>query len=384
MAEIKNILIVCGEPSGDLLAANLVENIQKLSPGIKFCGVGGLQLAKTGTDIFYNISELSVMGLFDVLKKLPKFLKLKNIILEQIKIRQPDCLILVDFSGFNLRLAKAINRHLPVIYYVSPQVWASREGRINRIKKFISKIIVLFKFEEEFYRKRQIQADYAGHPLIDLVDPLPASPQFLKDYGISSDKTTIALLPGSRKQEIKLILPLMLKTAQLISQEFPQTQFIIAKSPNLDLRLYQNEYKKLNLDIKIVEGMTQRCLSIAQAGLVCSGTATLEAAIIGKPFVIVYKTNLLNYLLYRPQIKIPYIGIVNIVAGKKIIPEFIQFEAQPKMIARQIIKLLVDPLSANKMRQDLKTVKESLGQPGAAARAAKLILDFLGHEATPT
>jgi lipid-A-disaccharide synthase len=377
MAEIKNILIVCGEPSGDLLAANLVENIQKLSGGIKFCGVGGLKLAKTGADIFYNINELSVMGLFDVLKKLPKFLKLKTLILEQIKIRKPDCLILVDFSGFNLRLAKAVNGRLPVIYYVSPQIWASREGRVNRIKKFISKIIVLFKFEEEFYRRHQIQADYTGHPLIDLVDSSPASPQFLKDYGISPDKRTIALLPGSRKQEIKLILPLMLKTAQLINQEFPQTQFIIAKSPNLDLELYRDEYKKFNLDVKIVDGKTHHCLKLAQASLVCSGTATLEAAIIGKPFVIVYKTGLLNYLLYRPQIKIPYIGIVNIVAGKKIIPEFIQFEAQPKMIAGAIIKLLRDPLAAAKMSQDLKTVRESLGQPGSAARAARLILDFI-------
>jgi lipid-A-disaccharide synthase len=377
MAQIKKIFIVCGEPSGDLLAGNLVTAIEKLDPQIKFFGVGGLQLAKTQTEIFCNINELSVMGFFDVLKKLPKFLKLKKIILKQITAQKPDCLILVDFSGFNLRLAKTINKRIPVVYYVSPQVWASREGRINCIKKFVSLIVVLFKFEEEFYRQRQIQATCAGHPLIDLVKPVAEQQDFLNSFGIDPAKKIVALLPGSRKQEIKLILPLMLESAQLINQVFAGTQFIIAKSPNLDTQIYLKECKNFALDLKIIENRTYDCLNIAQASLVCSGTATLEAAIIAKPFVIVYKTNLLNYLLYRPQVKIPYIGMVNIVAGKEIVPEFIQFRARPEIIAKSIIELLQNPLSANRMSQDLKKVKDTLGQPGAAGRAAGLILDFL-------
>jgi lipid-A-disaccharide synthase len=380
MEEIRKIFIVCGEPSGDLLAANLVTAIGKLAPQIKFFGVGGLQLAKTQTEIFCNINELAVMGFFDVLKKLPRFLKLKKTILEQIAIQKPDCLILVDFSGFNLRLAKTVNKRIPVVYYVSPQVWASREGRINCIKKFISMMVVLFKFEEEFYRKRQIQATCAGHPLIDLVKPVSEKQDFLDSFGINPAKKIVALLPGSRKQEIKLILPLMLKSARLINKEIADTQFIIAKSPNLDTRIYLKECKNFALDLKIVDGRAGDCLNIAQASLVCSGTATLEATIIAKPFVIVYKTNLLNYLLYRPQVKIPYIGMVNIVAGKKIVPEFIQFGARPEIIAKSIIELLSDPLSANRMSQNLKTVKDSLGQPGASVRAAKLILDFLRQQ----
>lgn len=380
MAEIKKIFIVCGEPSGDLLAGNLVAAIQKLNPQIKFFGVGGYQLAKTGVEIICNIKDLSVMGFFDVLKKLPRFLKLKKIILKQISIHKPDGLILVDFSGFNLRLACAINKRLPVIYYVSPQIWASREGRINCIKKFISLILVLFKFEEEFYRQRQIQATCVGHPLIDLVNPASDKQGFLDSSGINPSKKIIALLPGSRKQEVRLILPLMLKAAQVINQTIGETLFVIAKSPNLDTQIYQNACKNFALDLKIVDGRTYDCLSIAQASLVCSGTATLEAAIIQKPFVIVYKTNLFNYLLYRPQVKIPYIGMVNIVAGKKIVPEFIQFNAQPEMIAKSIIELLGNPLSAIRMSQDLKAVKDSLGQPGAAGRAAKLILDFIQNK----
>ncbi|MDP3041931.1 MAG: lipid-A-disaccharide synthase [Candidatus Omnitrophota bacterium] len=377
MAQIEKILIVCGEPSGDLLAANLVGAIKKLNPDIKISGLGGTHLARTGCEIFCDIKGLSVMGFFDVLKKLPKFLKLKKFILRKIDTDKPDAIILVDFSGFNLRLACAINKRLPVIYYVSPQIWASRGGRINCIKKFISMLVVLFKFEENFYRQRQIQTTCVGHPLIDLVNPSAEKQDFRNSFGIDPAKKIIALLPGSRKQEVKLILPLMLKAAQLINKVIPDTQFIIAKSPNLDTQLYLNVCKNIVLDLKIVNGLTYDCLNIAQASLVCSGTATLEAAIMQKPFVIVYKTNLLNYLLYRPQIKIPYIGMVNIVAGRKIVPEFIQFGAQPKMIAKSIIELLENPFSANRMSQELKTVKDSLGQPGAADRAAKLILEFL-------
>lgn len=324
------------------------------------------------------------MGFFDVLKKLPKFLKLKKIILEKIDREQPDGIIFVDFSGFNLRLAKTINKRLPAgkaglptIYYVSPQVWASRENRIKCIKKFISMMIVLFKFEEAFYRKRKIPAICAGHPLIDLVKPTLEKQEFLDNFRLSSSKKIIALLPGSRKQEIKLILPLMLKSARLINRAIPETQFIIAKPPNLNTQIYLKECRRFNLDVKIIEDKTYDCLNIAQASLVCSGTATLEAAITQKPFVIVYKTNIFNYLLYRPQVKIPYIGMVNIVAGKPIVPEFVQFGAQPKKIAEAIIQLLQKPLLAGRMSEDLKTVKANLGEPGAAQRAAELILNFL-------
>ncbi|MFA6357742.1 MAG: lipid-A-disaccharide synthase [Candidatus Omnitrophota bacterium] len=380
LRNIKKIFIICGEYSGDLLAGNLAGEIITIKPGIKISGVGGTCLAKNAEEIFCNIKELSVMGFFDVLKKLPKFFKLKKLILKKIEQDKPDAIILVDFSGFNLRLAKAINNHLPCIYYVSPQVWASREGRINAIRKFISKVFVLFKFEEKFYQERNIQVSCVGHPLIDLVKPYPEKQTLLNRFNISGSKKIITLLPGSRKQEVRLILPVMLQTAQLINKAIPQTQFIIAKSPNLDKQIYLDECAKFNLELNIIDGQSHDCMNIAEASLVCSGTATLEAAIIGNPFVIVYKTNLFNYLLYRPQIKIPYIGMVNIVAEKEIVPEFIQFKAQPKIIAKAIIRLLQSPEQTNRMRQDLKAVKVSLGAGGAAQRAAKQILCFLQNK----
>ena len=377
MEKIKKIFIVCGEPSGDLLAANLITAIKKLDPTIKIFGVGGTDLAKTKTEIFYHIKDLAVMGLFDVLRKLPKFVKLKQIILKKINLEKPDCLILVDFSGFNLRLAKTINKRIPTIYYVSPQIWASREKRIEYIKKFVSQMVVLFKFEEEFFHQRQIQTQYAGHPLIDIVRPTMPKQELIKNFGFSPDKKTIALLPGSRKREIKLILPLMLKAAQLINKKIPETQFVIAKTPALDAQIYIQAVRGSGLDLKIIDDRTYDCLEIADASLVCSGTATLEAAIILKPFVIVYKMNLLNYLLYAPQVKIPYIGIVNIISGKKIVPEFIQYQAKPEMIARATLELLQQPEKAKQMLEDLTLVKTSLGVPGAAERAAKLILEFI-------
>jgi len=378
MAQIKKIFIVCGEPSGDLLAGSLAREIKKLDPGIKISGVGGTSLKNSGAEIFCDIKELSVMGFFDVLKKLPKFLKLKQLLLGKIRLDEPAAIILVDFSGFNLRLAKAINKRIPVIYYVSPQVWASRENRVNSIRDFISKMIVLFKFEEEFYKKRGIQADWVGHPLLSLVQPGMEKQELIKNLGLDPSYKIVALLPGSRKQEIKQLLPLMLKAGQLINKEAPDTQFIIAKSPNLDARIYRDECDKYNsLNLKIVDGKTYDCLNIADFCLVCSGTATLETAIMQKPFLIVYKMNLLNYLLYRPQVKIPYIGIVNIVAGKKIVPEFIQFNAQPEKIARACLGFLQDPRQTKRMLEDLAYLKSILGEPGAAERAAKIILDFL-------
>lgn len=376
MAE-KNILIICGEASGDLHAGNLAKIILELDPKIKIFGVGGPTLRSAGAEIFYDIKELSVFGFFDAIKKLPKFLELKKIVLEKIAQQKPRAIILVDFSGFNLRIAKAINNSIPVIYYVSPQVWASRPGRIKTIKKYISKMIVLFKFEEDFYRKYGIDVDFAGHPLLDIVKPSKEKQEFISQNSLSQSKTTIALLPGSRKQEIKNILPIMLDSSLMIAKRLENAQFVIAKSPQVDLEIYKRITNGMSLNFKIIEGKTYDCLNIADFCLVASGTATLETAILEKPFAIIYKMNLLNYLLYRPQVKIPYIGIVNIVAGKEIVPEFVQFEAKPKKISALVLEILNSPSNLERIKNNLTQIKSSLGESGASLRAAKIIVGFL-------
>lgn len=375
MAE-KNILIICGEPSGEMHAAGLASALKKLNPEIKIFGIGSDLLRNAGAEIFYDIKGLSVMGFFDVLKKLPKFLALKQLILSKIAAQKPDAIIFVDFSGFNLRLAKAINNTIPTIYYVSPQVWASRPGRIKTINKYIKKMIVLFKFEEEFYRKFGIKSDWVGHPLLDIVKPTMLKDELLRNLKFSNTKTTIALFPGSRKQEIKRILPVMLKSALLIAKKI-DAQFVIAKTSQVEWDIYNTLIKNLKLDIKIVEGKPYDCMNIADFCLVCSGTATLETTIMQKPFSLIYKTNPLNYLLYRPQVKLPYIGLANIIAGKKIIPEFIQFKASPRKIADYTIKTLQDKSKLQSIKDELAKVSSSLGTPGATYLAAKIITNFL-------
>lgn len=377
MAEKKHILIICGEPSGDLNASNLAKEILKINPGTKISAVGGARLRNAGASIYYDIKELSVMGLWDVIKKLPKFFSLKKFILHKIKEEKHDAVILVDFSGFNLRLAKAINKTVPVIYYVCPQVWASRSGRIRAMKKYISKLVVIFKFEQEFYKRFGVDTDFVGHPLLDTAFPMTNRREFLVKYSLSSSKTTIALLPGSRKAEIEHILPVMLETSKLLKEKIPEVQFIVAKSANVDLETYFNKIKNTDLDLKIIEDKTYDCINSSDFCLVCSGTATLETAIMQKPFCIIYKMNLLNYLLYRPQIKVPYIGIVNLVAGKRIVPEFIQHKARPEDIAAGVLRLIEDKPGIEKMREELVKVKSLLGEKGASNRAAAIIMGFL-------
>lgn len=375
MAE-KSILIICGEPSGEMHAAGLVNELKKINPGIRISGIGSDLLRNAGVEIFYDIKDLSVMGFFDVLKKLPKFLALKKLILTKIKAQKPDAIIFVDFSGFNLRLAKAINNTITTIYYVSPQVWASRPGRIKIIKKYIRKMIVLFKFEEEFYREFGVKADWIGHPLLDTVKPTMLKEELLRNLKFNNTKTTLALFPGSRKEEIKRILPVMLKSALLIAKKL-DAQFVIAKAQQVEWDIYNALIKDIKLDIKIVEGKPYDCMNIADFCLVCSGTATLETTIMQKPFCLVYKTSPLNYLLYRPQVKLPYIGLTNIIAGRKIIAEFIQYMASPKRISNYTVKTLQDKPGLKIIENDLSKISSSLGTKGAASRAAKIINDFL-------
>jgi len=377
MAEIKKIMIICGEPSGDLNAALLAKKILEINPQVKISAVGGERLRQASAQIFYDIKDISVMGLFDVLKNLPKFITLQKFILQKISIEKPEAIILVDFSGFNLRLAKKIKKAIPVFYYVSPQVWASRGGRIKTIKKYISKMIVLFKFEEEFYKSCGVDAAFLGHPLLDIAKPTMERKKFLDKFLLSASKTTIALLPGSRKQEIEHILPVMLKASLLIKKKTKDAQFIIAKSSQVGWEIYNRCVHGLDLEVEIIEAQTYDCLQAADFCLVCSGTATLETAIMQKPFAIIYKMNLFNYLLYRPQIKVPFIGMVNIVAKRKIIPEFIQFRAKPKNIADEVLKTLQNPSLLERIKNDLDQVKAGLGEPGASLRAARLILSFL-------
>ncbi|MFA4842605.1 MAG: lipid-A-disaccharide synthase [Candidatus Omnitrophota bacterium] len=374
---MKKILIICGEASGDLHAGNLVKRILEANPDIAIYAVGGEVLSAAGAEIIYDIKGLAVLGLFDALKKLPVFLSLRKLLLKWIKENKPGLVVFVDFSGFNLRFAKSLNNSVPAIYFISPQVWASRPGRVETIKKYISKMLVVFAFEKEFYKKYGLEVEFVGHPLLDIVAAHLAKEEFFVKHSLSPDKKTIALLPGSRKSEIQYNLPVMLKAAFITQDKLKDVQFLIAKSTQVDLGLYQDKIKGVNLDLRVIEGETYDCLNTADFALVASGTATLETAIMQKPFAVIYKMGLLNYLLYRPQVKLPYIGMVNIVAGKLIVPEFIQFKARPEYIAKFMIETLLSPEKLRSLQQELSSVKVLLGEKGASLRAAKIISDCI-------
>ncbi|HAH19797.1 MAG TPA: lipid-A-disaccharide synthase [Candidatus Omnitrophica bacterium] len=389
---MKKVLIVTGEPSGDLQAGLLVSQLKALDTTLEVFAVGGERLKAAGAEIIHDIKDLSVLGFFDVLKNLDKFKKLMRLVLDKIEELKPDAVIFVDFSGFNLRLAKRIHTLTKTIYYISPQVWASRQGRVKTIKECIDKMIVIFKFEREFYRRFGIDAEFVGHPLLDIVKPTLSRQEALQAFGLKENCPVFALLPGSRASEINNILPIMLQSARLIKEKIPNAQFIISKPSSLDTTLYEKIIQSslpglrgeaeagrsnLNLEIKIIEGKQYDCLNVADFVLVSSGTATLETAIMEKPNVVIYKMSALNYMLYRPLVRVPYIGMENIVAGKCIAPEFIQFKAKPEAIAKKVLEILSDTQRLDELKREFTALRENLGEPGAPLRAAKSILDFV-------
>ena len=375
----KKILIVAGEPSGDLHASNLVTNLNALRSGLKFFGIGGDLLRKAGVEIVFDITPLALVGVVEVLKNIFTVGRVYRDILRKIDAERPDLAILVDYPGFNLRLAKALKaRSIPVIYYISPQVWAWGRNRVNIIKRCVKKIVVFFKFEEELYKTYGIDAEFVGHPLVDTVKAALPKDETKRTYGLSKEKPVIALLPGSRLTEVKSMLPVMLVGAEVIDKKIgPGVQFIIARYPGLPGDLYEGLVKNSRLDVRIAEGDTYNVLAASDFAIVASGTATLETAIIGTPLVIVYRASLITYLLYKLVSDIDFIGIVNIIAGKEIAPELIQHKMSPENIAATVVGIMNDSEKLKTMRIELSKVKSSLGSPGASLRAAKSILPLL-------
>lgn len=373
----KKILVVAGEPSGDLYASGLIKDLKKLNPGLEFFGIGGDLSKSAGLDIIFDISELALVGLVEVLKNISAVKKAYDKILAKIDSQKIDLAILVDYPGFNLRLAKVLKkRSIPVVYYISPQVWAWGRSRTRTIKECVKKIVVFFKFEEELYKNDGVNAEFVGHPLLDIVKITSPKEEFSRIHGLSKGPV-IALLPGSRAIEVKTLLPILVSSSRIIKDRLAKAQFIIAKHPALPMGLYEEAIRNSNLDARIADGDTYNVLGASDFAIVASGTATLETAIIGVPFIIVYKASLLTFILYRLVRTLPFLGLVNVIAGKGIVPELIQFDAAPANIARAALDILSDDKKRGAMLEELKRVKLSLGTSGASLRAAHAILPLL-------
>lgn len=370
----RKILIVSGEPSGDLHASNLVSDLKSLKPELEFFGLGGRLSKEAGVDISFDISSLALIGVAEVLKVIFTIGNVYKALLKKIDEEKPELAILVDYPGFNLRLSKELKkRSIPVIYYISPQIWAWGKGRINVIKKYVTKMVVFFKFEEELYKAAGIDAEFVGHPLLDAVKPTMEKEAILKKYNLSAGVTTVALLPGSRVMEVETLLPIMSGACKIMNGAFVKLQFVVAKHPDLPIGLYETA----GLDARIVDGDTYNILSASDFAIVASGTATLETAIVGTPFVIIYKTSMATFLLYKLVARIRHIGMVNVIARKGIVPELLQFDACPEKIAGTVLDYLNDKGKMSRMAGELKDVRASLGAPGARMRAARAILPYL-------
>ncbi len=334
-----------------------------------------------GVDVYEDLTKIAVVGFWEVLKHYQDFKKAFDLILSKINEIKPGAVILVDYPGFNLRLAAVVKKKYPdikIIYYISPQVWAWKANRVKLIKRCVDKMLVLFQFEKDFYARFGMDVNFVGHPLVDEIKVSTSRKEFLEALGLEEHKLTIALLPGSRAKEVEALLPLMLEAAQLLNKELARVQFFVVRAPSIDKNFIDKYLEKFShLPIKTIEDQHYDAIHASDAVLVASGTATLETAILQTPMVVIYKTSFLTWLLVKLFIKIPYIGLVNVVAGKRVVAECLQYGATPKNILHELKNILLNEARVESIKKELKKVKESLGSSGASRRAAQEILNYV-------
>jgi lipid-A-disaccharide synthase len=369
-------MIIAGEASGDLHGAKLVQAMLERDPSLFFCGVGGRALQGAGVRILVEASELAVVGITEVFSKMGSLLKGASRVKKLLKNLKPDLLIIIDFPDFNLHAAAIAKKQgIPVFYYISPQVWAWRKGRVKKIKRLVDHVGVILPFEEAFYKEHDVPVTFVGHPLLD-------ETFYGKRDQPGSDRSVepiIGLLPGSRDKEVIRNLPAMLEAAMQIRQKFPEIQFCVSQAPTVEKSLIDGILEKFRYANKIHVSTKHVRTIFKRSRLVVavSGTVTLEAAISGTPTVIVYSVSSLSYWIGRAMIKVKHIGLVNLIAGKEIVPELIQEKAAPEQIAACVTELLNDPEKLEKMRTELLKTRECLGEPGASGRAADLAFRLL-------
>jgi len=379
MAQQHTILIVAGEASGELYASHLVRAIKEINPEVRFFGLGGEKIQAEGVELYCNIVSMAVVGFSEVVKSLKKFKSIFDGLLLEVDKKKPDLAILVDYPGFNLRLAQELKkRKIPVIYYISPQIWAWGKGRIKTIKQVVDKMIVIFPFEEEIYKKAGVPVTFVGNPLLDIAKPALNRQELFAKFNIPAARYTVALLPGSRVSEVKNHLSIMLETAKILREQLGDIQFLILRSPTVKEEIFRAIMEKYQMPMHLLSAMTYEGLAAADFAIVASGTATLETAVLGTPMVIVYKVAFLTWLYLRSIIQVPYVGMANILAGRKIVEEFLQFNAHADKIAPYIVNTLTKPQELEKIKVSLAKVKSRLGQTQASQRAARIILDSMG------
>ncbi len=378
---VKKVLLVTGEASGDQHGSHLVKHLKRCDPSLRIYGIGGEELRKAGMEILFHAQELSVVGIVEVCARLPQIVKAFQTLKREIVSAPPDLLILIDYPDFNMRIAAVARKHgVPVLYYISPQIWAWRQNRVKKIARLVDQMAVVFPFEAAFYEQHGVPVQFVGHPLMDREVPVMDTQALLQQFAMKSQWPIVGLLPGSRKSEIDRLLPVMLGAAVLMQKEFPEAQFIIPVAPGIREEDIKERVKRHGLAVTIATDQLHQALHICHLVLVASGTATLETALMKKPMIIMYRIALLTYLVGRLMIRVPTIGLANIVAGRQIVPELIQGDASPQRVCQEAVSLLKDPRRMTAMENELARVGELLGSSGASERVAIMAHEMLNKK----
>lgn len=374
----KRILIIAGEASGDMHAAKLITQVQEKNQDITFFGIGGSKMRAAGAEILIDSKQLSVLGIVEVLPRLWKIYTALQTIKSQLKNSRPDLVILIDFSGFNLKVARAAkDLGIKVLYYISPQVWASRPGRVEKIKKYVDQMAVIFPFEVDFYRKLHVPVKLVRHPLLDDAHSEYTQEAAHNLLGLKAQKKTVGILPGSRSGEIKNLLPTLLATAKKLKQENPNLQFVLPLASTIKETDIASYLAKIDVPVRVVDQNIYDVLRACDAVMVASGTATLQVALMHIPMAIVYRLSPITYAIGKRIVKLSCIGLCNIVAGKKIVNEYIQDEVNVENLAAEINKILHDEIYAQKIKQELVSIRNKLEDKQNENLIADIILKIL-------
>jgi lipid-A-disaccharide synthase len=373
---MKSILIIAGENSGEKYGAQLIREFKKITNEYSFFGIGGNWMEKEGVELLFPISDVSLTGIFEIFSHIPRIFYIFKYILKEIKNRKPVASILIDFPDFNLRLAKRLYKlKIPILYYISPTIWAWRKGRLKKIKKYVDKILLVFPFEEEIYKNHGINASFIGHPLIERIKINLTKEEFFKKYNLNYEQRIISLLPGSRESEVKYHLPILKSAVEKLKNKI-NGQFLLIKAENIKMELIK-KYVNSNSEIKILIEDNYDAMYFSDLIISSCGTANLEALLLEKPLITFYKLSPLTYNLGIHFVKIRNYSIVNILAGKKIIPELIQKDFTPENIYTEALKVLNSPQIVSKMKEEFKRIKEKLGKEGASKKAAQELNNLL-------
>ena len=368
------LLVIAGEDSGDLHGAELLRELKARRPDLRIVGVGGPRMTPYLDRKLADVQDLAVVGFVEVIRHLPRLNRLFKAILAAAQEEAISDALLIDYPGFNLRLAKALRRDLPAVrlhQYVCPQVWAWKKGRIPELGTVLDTLFCLFDFEPELFRGYPVEARFVGHPLVELVHPECDREAFFAETGLDPRRPLVALLPGSRRGEIQRLLPPMAELVGRWQQARPEAQWVLPVAPTLATDFVRGYLQ--GAPVVLVEGRTYAARAYADAALVASGTATLETALLGTPFAIVYRLNALTYQIAKRIVKVPHFGLANVVARREVAPELLQDEVNPERLRRELTRLL-DPDEARRLRAGLAEVRGHLGEPGAAARVAEDLL----------